>query len=106
MKRRDFFRKATLGMGALIAAPVVAKAVVEDAATQETFPWEGKECTPYIPGGTWEQIDPKNIHPHYAQYADAYPPLDIDTDVWRELYEKYGKGISIFDFIHPFSPKG
>lgn len=29
MKRRDFFIKATLGAGAIIAAPAIAKAVAE-----------------------------------------------------------------------------
>jgi len=30
MKRRDFFKRAALGAGALIAAPLVAKAVEKD----------------------------------------------------------------------------
>lgn len=27
------------------------------------------------PTGTWEPIDPANIHPHYALYSDYYNPL-------------------------------
>lgn len=69
MKRRDFFRKATLGAGALIAAPVVAKAVAEEPAT-------------YSIGSTTTQSSTPSVHLHDTMLIPSWFTNKNSTTEW------------------------
>ena len=75
MNRRNFFRKAALGAGALMAAPLVAKAVEEEEWTFE----EGEPEMAY---------DESRKYP--MTYDECYAPLNFPVTV--ESYAQFDNG--------------
>lgn len=85
MERRDFLRR--LG---LTTAGVVAGVTVGVAVKKEDIPME--------------EFHPRYVDPiPSASYSDKWSQMydgEIDEKIWQDLYDKYGKGLSIFDMLH------
>ena len=106
MLRRDFLKRFGIGAAAVVAAPSIIKAV--EPIPPPTGKLEGR----WDPerAGAWEQMREENIRPHYAQYpytTDQCYESNIDEYLrrkemekyWPELVKRYGKSMSITDFL-------
>jgi len=69
MKRRDFFKRAALGAGALIAAPLVAKAVEKDN--------HGYLYDTETGGVTMVEKEPEAVKGYVVPNSNSYPDLTV-----------------------------
>jgi hypothetical protein len=78
MKRRDFFKKLGIGIGAVALAP---KLLAEESPTYHVQTYEDYE---------------RRLRGYYVGCA----PIDESNDIWDELYRRYGNiTLESFDYL-------
>lgn len=90
MKRRDFFKRAALGAGALIAG-VALKGNSEYKGTTTSY-----KPVPTMTSYKWEQPNPEYFTAREPMTWDQSPQwksiydAEIKPEVWEDLYKEYG----------------
>jgi hypothetical protein len=94
MQRRDFLRRIGLTTAAVAAGAKVLATPEESPAVQPTGELEDHNI------GYCKQV---YDHHHHRPWFSLYDNIDIDLEVWQELYDKYEK-ISAFDMLSITKP--
>ena len=92
MRRRDFFKRFGTVAVAAVAAPLVAKEILEMVKEPHDTEWEEVKIEKPL-----RYVDPRRSSSYSNEWSSIYD-VDFDPQVWQEWHKKYGKGFATLDW--------